>query len=160
ALMGRTSTDFREPRAYLIRAATHLWFDRLRRLRLERAHLDELEAIETPPEPDALDVRNAAAALFVALPPTERAAVLLKDVLDFSLTECAAMLKTSEGAVKSALHRGRARLKEAIVSEQQDDVPRVPRGLVEQFVQALSERRIDDLRALCLEDVTIDMVGG
>src|SRR5262249_1689199 len=41
ALMGRTNIELERPRAYLVRAATHLWFDRLRRTRLERSYADE-----------------------------------------------------------------------------------------------------------------------
>ncbi|GHI28032.1 hypothetical protein Shyd_94030 [Streptomyces hydrogenans] len=44
------------------------------------------------------------------LAPQERAAVVLKDVFDLPLKEIAAMLSTTEGAVKAALHRGRGRL--------------------------------------------------
>jgi len=40
----------------------------------------------------------------------ERATVLLKDVFDFSLEETASALDTTVGAVKAALHRGRAKL--------------------------------------------------
>jgi RNA polymerase sigma-70 factor (ECF subfamily) len=57
-----------------------------------------------------LDVRAASDHLFLYLPPKERATVVLSDIMDFQLTEIAAMLKMTLGAVKSALHRGRKRL--------------------------------------------------
>jgi RNA polymerase sigma-70 factor, ECF subfamily len=44
--------------------------------------------------------------------PQERAAVVLKEVFDFTLEQIAEVLSTTVGAVKSALHRGRARLEE------------------------------------------------
>jgi len=74
-----------------------------------------LEAEHAAPPPDvpfaslAVDVRAAAHALFLELPPRERA-VVLSDVMDFSLQETASMLKTTVGAVKAALHRGLAPL--------------------------------------------------
>ncbi len=162
ALMGRTNIDLEQPRAYLIRAATHLWFDRLRRVRLERSYADNLKRENIAEEPaaiDALALRDAAATLFAVLPPQERAAVLLKDVLEFSLAETATMLKTSEGAVKSALHRARATLS-ALPEPVDQPVNTVPRSLVERFAEALSHRQIGVLRDLCMEEVTIDMVGG
>ena len=51
------------------------------------------------------------AVLFQELAPQERAALLLKEVFELSLDEIAEILGTSLGAVKSALHRGRARLR-------------------------------------------------
>src|SRR5262249_50878181 len=141
--------------------ATHLWIDRVRRAGLERAY-----AATLPAEPEATDdpaqvtaVRAAANALFLHLAPQERAAVLLKDVLDFTLEETCAMLKTSVGAVKSALHRGRAKLQQA--QRAAVDHPRAPpRAMVDQFVAALAAKDIDTIRAMCLADVTVDMVGG
>lgn len=161
SLLGRINADLDHPRAYLIRTATHLWIDRLRRAGVERAY-----AAQAPLEEAAADdpsqivaVRAAANALFLHLPPQERAAVLLKDVLDFSLEETSSMLKTSIGAVKSALHRGRSKLKTAQAEPRAVD--RAPsRDLVDRFVAALAAKEFDAIRALCLEDVTVELVGG
>jgi RNA polymerase sigma-70 factor (ECF subfamily) len=158
--LGKSNADLVRPRSYLVRAATNLWVDRLRRASLERAHL-AAEQAEPPPDvvPASLgvDVRAAAHALFLELPPKERAAVLLSDVMDFSLQETASMLKTTVGAVKAALHRGRSRLK---AGEPARRPATVPRDLVERFVAALRDRNLEAIRALCLADVTVDMVGG
>lgn len=59
---------------------------------------------------DSVEVRDALAEVATLLAPQERAAAVLKDVFDLSLKEIAAMLDTTEGAVKAALHRGRGRL--------------------------------------------------
>src|SRR5262249_62318909 len=48
--------------------------------------------------------------LVASLPPKERACVLLKDVLDYSLEEIAELVDSTVGAVKAALHRGRTKL--------------------------------------------------
>jgi RNA polymerase sigma-70 factor (ECF subfamily) len=159
--LGKLDPDVAHPRAYLIRAATHLWIDRLRRAGVERAHARaERERAPEDNEPDPaqkLALRDAASRLFLALAPQERAAVLLKDVLDFSLEESAAMLQTSVGAVKAALHRGRTRLREA---ERQPEPARASSELVEHFVDALARKDFDALRALCRADVTVELVGG
>ena len=62
-------------------------------------------------------VRSAGAVLLHRLPPRERAALILKEVFDMSLEETAEVLETTVGAVKSALHRGRAKLREDRDSE-------------------------------------------
>lgn len=160
--LGKINAPLREPRAYLVRTATRLWIDRLRRADLERTYAARCPADEPAADDDsaqALRVRQAAAHVFAHLPPRERAAVLLKDVLGFSLEEAAAMLPSTVGAVKAALYRGRARLKAGAEAP----APRAagpPRALVEAFVAALSAGDVEAVRALCLAGVGLDMVGG
>src|SRR6266568_4075393 len=48
--------------------------------------------------------------LVMALPPKERACVLLKDVFDYSLVEIAELVDSTVGGVKAALNRGRGKL--------------------------------------------------
>ncbi|MGG6498639.1 UNVERIFIED_CONTAM: RNA polymerase sigma factor, partial [Bacteroidetes bacterium 56_B9] len=56
---------------------------------------------------------NAAASLrtFMELPPSQRASVILMDVLGYALDEIAGITALTVPAVKAALHRGRARLR-------------------------------------------------
>jgi Sigma-70, region 4 len=63
-----------------------------------------------PNEPIA--IRDAASRLITHASPEESAAVLLKDVFDFTLEEIAVSLTTTIGAVKAVLYRGRAQLDE------------------------------------------------
>ena len=56
---------------------------------------------------------ETAVSRFVELPTMQRSVVILKDVLDQSLEEIAAMLDLTVNAVKAHLARGRARLKES-----------------------------------------------
>jgi RNA polymerase sigma-70 factor (ECF subfamily) len=63
-----------------------------------------------PVESDAPALDHAIEHLVLTLPPMERAAVLLKDVFDYSLAELAALLESNVGAVKSALNRARSKL--------------------------------------------------
>jgi RNA polymerase sigma-70 factor (ECF subfamily) len=160
-LLGKINADLAEPRAYLIRTATHLWIDRTRRLARERAHAEaEQRAAEAPERAlDPAEVREAAEALLRRLAPRERAAVLLKDVFDLSLEETAAMLKTTVGAVKAALSRGRGRL-EGAERDARVAGPAPSRELVDLFVKALAGKDIEGLRALCSADVAIELVGG
>ena len=89
------------PRAWLFRVASNLWFDRLRRRRREEP-LGEHDKASAARDP--LVSREAAGTLFGQLSPQERAAVVLKDAFDLSLEEIAEALSTTTGAVKAALH--------------------------------------------------------
>lgn len=159
--LGKVDGKIKNPRAYLIRTATHLWIDRVRRADVERAHL-ELEAVRAQSEShresvDSFEVRDAAEALIDLLPPQERAAVVMKDVFDLSLQEIASNLKTSVGAVKAALHRGRSTLKEDAMKEKR----RTPSPkLVDQFMVALRDSDSETLKAICFKDITVELVGG
>jgi RNA polymerase sigma-70 factor (ECF subfamily) len=159
-LLGKIDADLAEPRAYLLRTATHLWIDRMRRRGRERALLAaegaaaSHRAFDDPDRSSA--VRDAAGALLERLPPRERAAVLLKDVFDLSLEEIAAMLHTSVGAVKSALHRGRERLD----ADEPVATAKPSAATVERFLTALAAKDLAALEAICSADVTIELVGG
>ena len=111
--MGGVYPQLTNPRAWLFRVASNLWIDRQRRKR--ELAVDELPEVATDPVAPS-DTRAAAAALIGDLGPQERAAVLLKDVFDFTLSEIAEVLGTTPGAIKSALHRGRGKLTDAAVS--------------------------------------------
>jgi RNA polymerase sigma-70 factor (ECF subfamily) len=141
------------PRAWLFRIASNLWIDQTRRRRELPA--DAPEALDSPVvEPRAS--REAAGTLLVTLSPQERAAVVLKDVFDFSLEEIAASLGTTAGAVKAALHRGRGKLAEEPVPEPAT-VP-VPAAL-DAFCAAFNAGDIDRLTALLLDTAVVEVVG-
>src|SRR5688572_15310835 len=81
------------PRGWIFRVASNLWIDRMRRARHERELTRSLQHEEIDADPRA--PREAAGTLLVRLSPQERAAVVLKDVFDFSIEEIADMLSTS-----------------------------------------------------------------
>jgi RNA polymerase sigma-70 factor (ECF subfamily) len=101
-------------------------------------------------------VRYAAVLVLARRAPRERAAVVLKDVFDLSLEEIAAMLKTSVGAVKAALHRGRGRLEDAPA----EATAAPSRAIVDRFVAALAAKDLTTLEAICSSDVSVELVGG
>src|SRR5262249_40779813 len=87
---GLTYPEIREPRAYLLRTATNLWIDTLRRRDMESLaqplHPEQLPAPGTNPE-TASAVRDPSRRLLQALSPQERAAPVLKEVFDMTLEE-------------------------------------------------------------------------
>jgi RNA polymerase sigma-70 factor (ECF subfamily) len=113
------------------------------------------EIPETAVEPEERIDRGTAATLIGRLAPQERAAVVLKDVFDFTLTEIAETLSTSVGAVKAALHRGRGKLAAPDAPEVRRPVPPV----LDAFCEAFNARDLERLTALLLETATVEIVG-
>ena len=143
------------PRAYLFRAATHLWIDAQRRRARQRAWPADPPASSSPP-PEA--VRMAGEALFAAAAPQARAAVILKDVFEFSLEEIADALFTTVGGVKSALHRGREALSQSAGVEMSDRPGPSPE-LVDRFVDAFRAGDVARLTAVLTETCSIEVPG-
>lgn len=154
--LGRMQGPVPNVKGYLVRIATNLWIDAHRR-RVTAADVLASEAVTAAPAQtrpgDPAGVRNAAAQLMETLAPQERAALVLKDVFDMSLKEIAETLSTTENAVKAALHRGRAALKEPGAPRRRSASP----ALVEKFVRCLDASDLDGLLALMLDTATIEM---
>lgn len=141
------------PRAYLFRTATNLWLDGQRRRAREWAILAEPVATPAVIAPEA--VRAAGETLFAASPQA-RAAVLLKDVFDFTLEEIADQLKTTVGGVKAALSRGRA-IVQAVAPDETAAGP--SRALVDRFIDAFNSRDVPTMTAVLTEACSIEVPG-
>ena len=143
------------PRAYLLRIASHAWIDELRRRDTERRLAPEPEPATATPAGAA---RDAGERLFRRLAPRERAAVLLKELFGMTLEEIAATLETTTGAIKSALHRGRERLREP-EDGPADRRPAASREVVDRFVELFNTKDMQGLRDLVLETAAVANVG-
>jgi RNA polymerase sigma-70 factor (TIGR02960 family) len=127
------------------------------------ALLDELP--DTAPGPDTrYEAREAVALAFVTslqrLPPRQRAALVLRDVLGFRAAEVATMLDTTETSVNSALQRARATL-DATTPPRRDRAP-LPsspseRELVGRFADAFENGRVEQIVALLTDDAWVTM---
>lgn len=91
------------------------------------------------------------------LPATQRAAVILRDVLGWSAAEVAELLATTVPAVNSALQRARETLEQRRrpAGPALDDDAR--RLLLERYMRAWEDRDLDALAALLHEDVVSSM---
>jgi len=138
------------PRAWLFRVASNLWLNRLRQTRERPA-----PAEPAAPAPQPRAAREAAGTLIAQLSPQERAAVVLKDVFDLSLDEIAEALTTTQGAVKAALHRGRAKL---VPGEPEEAAPVAP-AVLDAFCEAFNAGDLDRLTALLLDTTTMEYPG-
>lgn len=80
------------------------------------AELERLPARADQPEEEALrlELRAEILAAMQALPPARREAVILRDVEGCSYSEIAAVLESSEAAVRMLVHRGREQLRELL----------------------------------------------
>jgi hypothetical protein len=98
---------------------------------------------------------DTAVSRFVELPTVQRSVVILKDVLDQSLEEIAAMLDLTINAVKAHLARGRARLKVINAEAPARPAPRVPSPAVARYVALFNRRDWEGLRAMLADDVRL-----
>ncbi|MEM7585518.1 MAG: sigma factor-like helix-turn-helix DNA-binding protein [Acidobacteriota bacterium] len=96
--------------------------------------------------------------------PQERACLVLKEVMEFSLQEIAEIVGSSVGAVKAAIHRGRGKLKAGTVKSS-TAVPRPRRAstpehrqLLAAYAQCFNSRSWDDLVRLLAADARLEVL--
>jgi RNA polymerase sigma-70 factor (TIGR02960 family) len=185
AFEGRASV-----RAWLYRIATNRCLDALRarsrRPREVQATTEppdptrRTEPIWVEPYPDVLledlpdrspgsaaryEARESIELAFVValqrLPPRQRAALVLQDVLGFRTAEVAEMLDTGEGSVKGALQRARAALDARLSAADRERAARPnsarERQLVGRFADAVECGDVDEMVALLTDDAWVTM---
>jgi RNA polymerase sigma-70 factor, ECF subfamily len=110
--------------------------------------------------------REAVELAFIAavqhLPATQRAVLILRDVLGFSARECAETLDTTVGAVNSALARARRALDARLPARSQQATLRAlgdegVRAVVERYVDALDRGDVRAIVAMLAEDAEWSM---
>jgi RNA polymerase sigma factor (sigma-70 family) len=150
-------------RPWLFQIAHNRAIDHLRRQDRNFAEplelIDEMASDADDPE-SALDREQAvraAVSRFLALVPVQRSCVVLKDVLGHSLEEIGELLVLTVPAVKAALHRGRARLRELGASPPSAPTP-APTAAVVRYAALFNARDWDGVRAMLTDDVKLDLV--
>jgi RNA polymerase sigma-70 factor (TIGR02960 family) len=164
-------------RAWLYRIATNACLDALRR-RARRPSsvssfgevpwlqpypdrlLDQIPSGED--EPDAIVVAKetielAFLAVIQALPPIQRAVLILRDVLGWSARETAEILETTVAAANSALQRARAKMEEQPARRPGRTATQEEQMLLEGFIDAHERADADAAVALLRDDVRITM---
>ena len=102
-------------------------------------------------------IRLAFVAALQHLPPRQRAALLLTEVLGWSVAEVADTLETSVAAVNSALQRARATLATRDVSAGGGVLSESQSRLLNRYVEAFHRYDVDALTALLREDAAFSM---
>ncbi|MEO5575078.1 MAG: sigma-70 family RNA polymerase sigma factor, partial [Gaiellaceae bacterium] len=121
-----------------------------------------IEPIPTDPA-DLIEARETIRLAFVAalqhLPPRQRAALILCEVLRWKASEVAELLETSVASVNSALQRARATLEAGNVSaaDAPPSVDEVDAELLARYVDAFERYDMEALTALIHEDATQSM---
>jgi RNA polymerase sigma-70 factor, ECF subfamily len=158
-------------RTWLYRIATNVCTDLMnRRPRVEHVdpYPDELLQVEDGlASPDArYEQREGVELAFVAalqhLPATQRAALLLRDVLGFSAKETAAALETTVASANGALRRARAATSARLPERsQQATLRELPdgevRAMVQRYANALERADLDAMVAMLAADASWSM---
>jgi RNA polymerase sigma-70 factor (ECF subfamily) len=165
------------PRAWLYRIATNASLDLIARrpkriLPIEHEDGEEplLESVWVEPYPDDPDAsyeqREGIELAFIAalqhLPGTQRAVLILREVLGFSAAETAELLDTTVASVNSAMQRARAAVDERTPDRSQQETLRAlgddaVRDLVARYVDAWDRGDVDGVVAMLAEDAVFSM---
>jgi len=168
-------------RAWLYKVATNVCLDTIK---AKKRRLTSLESFRDVPwlepypdvlldrAPDAEQPDHAAvsretiALTFLAviqlLPPSQRAALVLRDVLAWPTSDIAVLLETSPAAVNSLLQRGRATLRTHLPVDRRDewhvsDVTDTERTVLDRYIAAHESGDMTTVLDLIADDIRITM---
>jgi RNA polymerase sigma factor (sigma-70 family) len=149
---------------WLFRIAHNTAIDFLRRY--ERRFVEPMADVPEPPLSDVAadpDVVRAALSSFVALPVSQRSAVIFKDVLGHSLEDISAATGATVPAVKAALVRGRANLRARAQPDftpwrDRPETSPDERALLARYVSLFNARDWEGVQAMLLEECRLDLV--
>jgi RNA polymerase sigma factor (sigma-70 family) len=149
-------------RPWLFRIAHNRALDLLRGRAVRMAEpIDAASDVADQASPDPVEMLmrqeavKTAVSRFAELPTIQRSVVILKDVLDESLSEIAALLDLTVDAVKAHLARGRARLREINAQAGPLFDARPASAAMARYVALFNQRDWNGLRALLADDVKL-----
>ena len=134
-----------------VRPRTH-WLEPIPDARAIPADADPLEQTML-----RQSIRLAFVAALQHLPPKQRAALILTEVLGWSAAEAAECLESSVASINSALQRARATVASRCVQLTEQPLTPEQSKLLERYVDAFHRYDVDALVALLQEDATLSM---
>jgi RNA polymerase sigma factor (sigma-70 family) len=144
---------------WLLRIAHHTSLDFLRGK--SRNPIVPLTAeAEATPIPEA-DIVAVSVQTFLQLPELQRCAVILKDVLGYSVDEVASIAECTPAAAKSALQRGRVALRQLARVPEDTRLPLMSdeaRRKIAAYVHLFQVGDFAAIRAMLADDVKLDLV--
>ena len=170
-----------EYRAWLYRIATNVCLDMLRARSRQATTLtsyadvpwlqpypdrllDEVAPADGQPDEVAVSRETIELAFLAALqvlPPRQRAALIVRDVLGWPASETAALLETSVAAANSAVQRARSMLRAQMPAQRTDwraDRPTAAeRQLLQQFIDAHERYDPEAIVAIAATDIRVTM---
>jgi RNA polymerase sigma-70 factor (ECF subfamily) len=159
-------------RAWLYRIATNACLDALdgrarRALPYDVGADTEIAWLQPYPDPADVSVsRETIELAFLAaiqhLPPRQRAALILRDVLEFPAAQTADLLDASVASTNSALQRARATLRERLPERRLDWAPSAPPSeeelaVLRRYMAAMERADLETVAALLAADVRATM---
>jgi RNA polymerase sigma-70 factor (ECF subfamily) len=150
--------------AWVFRIAHNAALDFLRRrARQQSLQSDENTDMIVDPATPIEDRQAATVSLrtFMHLPVAQRGAVILKDVLGYSLEEISHVIHATVPATKAALHRGRRHLRELAEAPEENSVPVLAgpeRLLLAAYVDRFNDHDFDAVREMLAEEVKLEVV--
>jgi len=107
-------------------------------------YADEFPVTDEPDKPlEKQKILTYAVSLFLKLTPKQWSCVVLKDMMDNSLAEISKLLDSSVPEIKTALHRGRARLRQLsadVTRESHIVINEQDRELIARYVERFNAR--------------------
>jgi RNA polymerase sigma-70 factor (ECF subfamily) len=152
------------PEGWLFRIAHNTALDFLRRRNRQDLLQSGEEVDMIADQLDAVLSRQIASAslrTFMRLPLAQRSSVILMDVLGCSLQEVCEVMDLSLPAVKAALHRGRAQLREFANEPEDVAQPKLSdadRARLSTYVTHFNARDFDAIRTMIADDVRLELV--
>ncbi len=151
-------------RAYLFKMATNIWIKQYNKRKLREP--DALSNIELEHNETKLsnELGEVMEWLIELLPPKQRATFILSSSFEFSNKEIAELLVTSEGTVKSYLHRARKVIADAVAngkisSKKTVIYDKVDDPVIEKYIKAFNSGDVEGLLFLMDENATTRLLG-
>jgi RNA polymerase sigma-70 factor, ECF subfamily len=144
---------------WLLRIAHHTSLDFLRG-RFRNPIVPLTAEAEATPIPEA-DIVAVSVQTFLQLPELQRCAVILKDVLGYSVDEVASIAECTPAAAKSALQRGRVALRQLARVPEDTRLPLMSdeaRKKIAAYVHLFQVGDFAAIRAMLADDVKLDLV--